>query len=301
VRNQAAQDCCDGGRRASPCTVPCASPPLRHPCGARRGMAKTADVRKLPGWEGVDAKICPTGKDLMCMIYQLQDDTTVCAPRGSPGRGRQSGGRSGVQGPRGGAARRGKARLNAPAPSQTHSRPQVWAVNSGFGVAQVGPEGGEGAGPPRTLTLPASPPAAFPPSRPFKLLLPFYFTRQECGVAYTPYQKSAASRASLMDPEQAGAACYAEAVKLKERLPLCAQQVGNPRRGREAVQQACAWRIRCLKRRPARPPRPLLTPSTSPPPSHRCWRWPTPPPPPCTATTCATPRASPRRRWDPAR
>jgi hypothetical protein len=36
-------------------------------------------VRKLAGWEDVDAKIAPTGKDLMTMVYLLHGDTTVSA------------------------------------------------------------------------------------------------------------------------------------------------------------------------------------------------------------------------------
>jgi hypothetical protein len=52
-------------------------------------------------------------------------------------------------------------------------------------------------------------------------------TPQECGVSYSPYAKGAASRASLMEPEAAGAACMAEAKKLWDRLPPAVQQVSS--------------------------------------------------------------------------
>lgn len=48
---------------------------------------------------------------------------------------------------------------------------------------------------------------------------------QECGVEYTPYAKTSATRASLMQPEEAGAAVYADLLKLKDRLPHALQQV----------------------------------------------------------------------------
>jgi hypothetical protein len=46
-------------------------------------------------------------------------------------------------------------------------------------------------------------------------------------VSYTPYQKSAASRASLMDPEVAGVACFEQVAKLKDRLPESVRKVGG--------------------------------------------------------------------------
>ncbi|KIY99801.1 hypothetical protein MNEG_8159 [Monoraphidium neglectum] len=54
-----------------------------------------------------------------------------------------------------------------------------------------------------------------------------YDAAKECGVSYSPYAKGAASRASLMEPEAAGAACMAEAKKLWDRLPPAVQQVSG--------------------------------------------------------------------------
>lgn len=100
-----------------------------------RGQARTSDIKKLPGWEGINARICPMGDDTMCMVYQLHGDVTV------------------------------------------------WAVNAGYEAAKA------------------------------------------CGVDYTPYDKGAATRASLMDPEDAGARCFAEVKKMTPRLPECVRQV----------------------------------------------------------------------------
>ncbi|GBF90246.1 hypothetical protein Rsub_03379 [Raphidocelis subcapitata] len=113
-----------------------------------RGQARSADVAALAAWAagvgggeggGVpDSRICPTGQDLMAMVYMLSEGVTV------------------------------------------------WAVNAGYGVVK------------------------------------------DCGVDYAPYARSGETRASLMEPEAAGAACFEEALKLADKLPATVLRVADP-------------------------------------------------------------------------